>query len=232
MAPACVANTIDGNDGANKLDGAGGNDHLEGDFGNDTLIGGASNDDLEGGEDDDTFVADSTDTISEELSGGIDLLQVTALAAGKVYDLVSDYENVEHLTLLGKLAGAIGGNDAGNVLIGNDGANDIGGVHGDDLLNGGAGNDTLSGGLGDDLLNGGAGNDVFEFEVGDGGDTIAAGSINTGDVIKLLGTDLYDLNFDWFGDGNLYIAPAIDGNFDFDDTGLIGWRTSSAGPAR
>ena len=134
---------------------------------------------------------------------------------------MSDYENVEHLTLLGKLAGAIGGNDAGNVLIGNDGANDIGGVHGDDLLNGGAGNDTLSGGLGDDLLNGGAGNDVFEFEVGDGGDTIAAGSINTGDVIKLLGTDLYDLNFDWFGDGNLYIAPAIDGNFDFDDTGFI-----------
>jgi Ca2+-binding RTX toxin-like protein len=216
-----AANVIIGNAGANKLDGAAGDDSLVGGAGNDTMIGGANIDDLAGGNDDDTYEADSADDLSESLSGGIDSVKLTALAAGKTYDLDAKYENVEHFTLLGNLAGTILGNDAGNILIGNDAANKISGGHGDDLLSGGAGNDTMNGGLGEDLLNGGAGNDMIEFAVGDGGDTIAAGSLNTGDVIKLLGTDVYDFNYDWFNDGNLYIAQAIDENFSFDDTGFL-----------
>jgi trimeric autotransporter adhesin len=197
------ANAITGNDGNNKLGGAAGVDTLT------------------GGNGDDTYVADSSDTIVEAAGGGTDSVQLTNLTAGKTYDLNTDYKNVEHFTLLGKLVGHLTGNDSDNILAGNEVANVLNGGAGDDQLVGLGGNDTMSGGSGDDLLNGGKGNDIVQFAVGDGEDTIVAGSLNTGDVIQLLGTDLYDLNYDWFGDGNLYIAQAIDGDFDFNDTGFI-----------
>jgi Ca2+-binding RTX toxin-like protein len=216
-----AANALTGNTGANKLDGAAGNDVLAGAAGNDTLVGGAGKDDLAGGSGDDTYVADQSDTITETLGDGTDLVQMTATTAGLTFDLNTTYGNIEQFILLGKLAGHISGNDADNVLTGNDAANALTGGSGNDYLIGLAGNDTLSGGLGNDLLNAGAGNDIVLFNVGDGEDTVAGGTLNTGDVIKLLGTNLYDINFDWFGDGSLYIAPAIDGDYDFNDTGFV-----------
>ncbi|HJT11301.1 MAG TPA: calcium-binding protein [Dongiaceae bacterium] len=198
-----AANAITGNDGNNKLDGGAGVD---------TLAGGAG---------DDIYVADSNDVVIEDADSGSDSVLLTNLIANKTYGLATDLQNIEHVTLLGKLAGHLTGTDVGNNLTGNDTANKLNGGLGNDHLVGLAGNDTLNGGEGDDLLNGGVGNDVVEFAVGDGEDTIVAGSLNTGDVIKLLGTDLYDLNFDWFGDGHLYIAQAINGDYNFGDTGFI-----------
>jgi Ca2+-binding RTX toxin-like protein len=215
------ANVITGNDGNNKLDGGGGADELEGQGGNDTLVGGAGVDTLTGGDDDDTYIADNQDTINEDAGGGTDSVQLTILSPGATYDLSTDYQNVENFTLLGKLAGHLTGNESDNILTGHDLANTLKGGAGNDFLIGLGGNDTLIGGLGNDLINGGAGADIVQFAVGDGEDTIVAGSLNTGDVIKLLGTDLYDINFDWFGDGHLYIAQAIDGNYNFADTGFI-----------
>lgn len=61
------------------------------------------------------------------------------------------------------------GNDS---LFGGEGRDDLEGDAGNDLLDGGTGNDTLDGGRGDDRLTGGAGNDIFEFERGDGRDSI------------------------------------------------------------
>ena len=215
------ANVIIGNSGNNKLDGGAGSDALDGKGGNDTMTGGAGVDTMTGGDGDDLYVADNQDTIIEEAGGGTDSVLLTVLSPGATYDLGIDYKNIENFTLLGKLAAHITGNELNNILTGHDLANTLIGGAGNDHLIGLGGNDTMSGGLGDDLLNGGAGNDVVQFAVGDGEDTIAAGSLNTGDVIQLLGTDVYDLNFDWFGDGHLYIAQAIDGDYDFNDTGFI-----------
>ena len=49
---------------------------------------------------------------------------------------------------------------------------DLRGQGAEDHLYGGSGNDLLSGGRGDDYLEGGGGLDVYEFEAGDGNDTI------------------------------------------------------------
>ena len=39
-------------------------------------------------------------------------------------------------------------------------------------------------------------------------------------MIKLLGSDFYDINFEWW-DGSLYIAQAINDDYNLDDTGSI-----------
>jgi|GEM_PF-3486263 len=66
------------------------------------------------------------------------------------------------------------GNDTLNAGQGND---ELFGDTGHDTLNGGSGNDLLNGGQGNDLLNGGTGDDMYDFNLGDGHDTI---SDNTG----------------------------------------------------
>jgi Ca2+-binding RTX toxin-like protein len=57
----------------------------------------------------------------------------------------------------------------------------ISGGAGNDTLSGGAGDDRIAGGSGNDVLNGGAGSDTYEFNLGDGGDTLdeAADSVDT-----------------------------------------------------
>lgn len=98
---------------------------------------------------------------------------------------------------------------------------------GDDSLEGGAGDDLLIGGEGDDLLSGGAGNDRFEYEPGDGHDTITdfnagnTGTLNGGDstnndFIDLSGhyQSLSALRADFLDDGilNQSNATDLDGN--------------------
>ena len=57
-------------------------------------------------------------------------------------------------------------------LYGMDGNDALSGSDDDDVLNGDAGNDSLGGGAGADLLAGGAGLDRYQFNPGDGSDTI------------------------------------------------------------
>jgi Ca2+-binding RTX toxin-like protein len=142
---------LQGND---TLNGLGGNDTLDGGVGNDTLIGGGGND---------FYVVDSaTDVIGEGPGGGTD----TVLAFVN-YTLAN---NAEKLQLAGALVINGTGTGAGDVLIGNIGANRLTGLDGDDRLSGsfgddslegGDGNDTLIGGQGTDSLIGGAGDDVY-----------------------------------------------------------------------
>ena len=66
----------------------------------------------------------------------------------------------------------IDGTARADVLQGTAANDDIEGHGGNDRLFGGAGNDTLDGGRGNDILTGGAGADLFEFDRGDGRDTI------------------------------------------------------------
>lgn len=76
-----------------------------------------------------------------------------------------------------------------DILTGDGASNTLTGLAGNDTLNGGAGNDTMDGGTGADLLRGGADADTFEFNTGDGPDTIIDFEVGT-DTIDLSATGL------------------------------------------
>jgi trimeric autotransporter adhesin len=137
-------NTLTGNDFANVLDGGAGSD---------VLIGGDGND---------TYVVDSSnDVVIEEDGKGIDLVK-----SSSSFDLSTNAENVENLTLTGTGNIAAYGNSDANVLTGNLGNNL--------LHDGGGGEDTLAGGKGNDtyLVNNSA-DKIIEFK-GEGNDTVVS----------------------------------------------------------
>ncbi len=145
-----LANTLTGNAAANVLDGG---------LGIDLLQGGAG---------DDTYGVDNVgDRIVENLSAGTDTIRSSA------YGYILP-DNVENLTLTGRIARNGTGNLGNNTLMGNGVGNTLDGGAGNDLLDGGfgldtllggSGNDTLIGGAGKDVLTGGTGNDRFVFNV-------------------------------------------------------------------
>jgi len=65
------------------------------------------------------------------------------------------------------------GGDGDDVMRGGEGADVLNGEAGNDSLEGEAGNDVLAGGAGDDQLLGGEGNDTYQFNLGDGIDSIS-----------------------------------------------------------
>jgi Ca2+-binding RTX toxin-like protein len=129
-------NVLLGNSAGNKLSGLGGNDTLDGKGGTDTLIGGLG---------DDTYVIDAAGDVITELAGeGAD-----TVVSSLTYTLGAVLEN---LTLSGADDINGTGNDLGNVLIGNFGANRLEGGKGiDRLADGGGGHDTLVGGADGDI---------------------------------------------------------------------------------
>jgi Ca2+-binding RTX toxin-like protein/alpha-tubulin suppressor-like RCC1 family protein len=139
--------TFDAGAGDDSIRGSVWAETLLGNLGNDVLYGESGNDTLEGGDGNDT------------LHGGAD-----------------------HDTLRGQAGNDILNGDAGNdSLFGGDGTDTLSGGNGNDVLEGGAdadvlnggdGDDTLRGGTGDDELNGGIGSDTYEWNLGDGFDTI------------------------------------------------------------
>ena len=132
---------ITGGSGNDNLVGGNLEDTLKGGAGDDTLNGGTGIDILEGGIGDDTYIINELgDTINENVSAGIDLIQASISYS------VETLANVEDITLTGTNNLNAIGNSLNNTLIGNSGNN---------TLTGNAGNDTLEGGTGNDSLNGG-----------------------------------------------------------------------------
>ena len=120
-----------GNAANNVITGNTANNILDGGAGTDTLIGGTGND---------IYIVDSTtDTITENASGGTDTIQ------SSVTYTIAALANVEYLTLTGTTAINGTGNAANNVITGN------------------TANNTLTGGLGKDTLTGGLGVDRFDY---------------------------------------------------------------------
>ena len=189
------ANMLIGNTGANKLDGG---------TLTDTMIGGAGKD---------TYtVDDSGDSIVEYANEGTD--QVNSSAAKFI---LSDF--VENLTQTGT-AGIDGiGNELGNKIAGNIGADTLDGRKGNDTLTGNDGDDTLDGGQGADSLIGGKGGD--HYIVDDPGDKISESGPSTdvdtvfASLTYVLGTTLENLVIDGTdaldGTGNA-LANTITGN--------------------
>lgn len=143
-------NSLTGNGGANVLDGGAGAD---------LMTGGAGND---------TYVVDNAGDYADEYGGsGVDEMRSSVTCRLCPF--------VENLTLTGADAINGSGNNLGNYLLGNDGAN---------FLDGGvvdSGSDTLDGGLGADTLEGRGYNDVYLIDnagdvvieaVGAGSDTV------------------------------------------------------------
>ena len=121
------SNTITGNSGNNILDG-----------------GGISYDTLKGGLGNDTYIVNDGGfgygSIYENSNEGTDTVQYSSTNTYGGYTL-SDYSNLENLTLTGTSDFYGTGNSFNNVITGNSGKN---------TLDGQAGIDTLLGGLGDD----------------------------------------------------------------------------------
>jgi Ca2+-binding RTX toxin-like protein len=184
---------LGGNDKDDQLFGEDGNDHLNGGEGDNVLAGGIGNDSY-------FLMAGSTNTLTENLNEGIDVVR-------SQYDYTLG-DNLEKLVLDG--AALVGtGNGLDNTLNGNAGNNTLSGLDGVDQLNGAAGNDELFGGAGDDRLSGGDGDDtlvggigrdsltggdgadVFSFAMGDSGTVAGHDADSVRDFTQ--GTDLISL---------------------------------------
>ncbi|MDF8335002.1 cadherin domain-containing protein [Novosphingobium cyanobacteriorum] len=132
------ANTFDGSLAGVKLNlvGAAGNDILKGGSASDILNGGTGNDAMTGGAGDDFYYVDSTsDSVTEDLNGGIDTVS-TMLTS---YTLGS---NVDNLVFGGTKAFKGTGNALANTLTGGAGADRLDGLAGADTMAGLGGNDT------------------------------------------------------------------------------------------
>ena len=159
-----AANTLAGGDGDDELFGFGGADSLLGGNGNDAFFGGAgAADTLQGGLGVDTYFVDDAADIIVELAGeGRDVAAAAfdyALGAGVSVELMTTG------WIGGTATIALTGNEIGNEIWGNDGANALlgGGGNAFDALIAFGGNDRLDGGGGFDLLVGGTGQDSFVF---------------------------------------------------------------------
>jgi Ca2+-binding RTX toxin-like protein len=147
-----------GGDGDDQLISGAGDDYLDGGRGNDLLDGGAGDDLLIGGDGKDIYIVDGfSDVVREAAGGGVD----TVLATNS-FSLRSreDIEILRTADATGASTMDLFGNDVGQRVTGNAGANVMNGFGGTDRLNGLAGNDRLIGGADDDYLDGGAGDDV------------------------------------------------------------------------
>ncbi len=129
-----LSNAMFGNSGANTLTGNGGNDAIDGQAGADTMIGGTGNDVY--------YVDNAGDTVTEAANEGNDTVYSSIS-----YTLGS---NVENVGLLGSASLDATGNDFGNAMFGNSGANTLTGGIGNDAMDGRAGADTMIGGTGSD----------------------------------------------------------------------------------
>lgn len=169
-----AADTPDAYQGADFIDGGAGDDALWGDGGDDQLDGGADEDVLHGGDGNDIEDGgDGNDLVfgeagDDQLDGGDG---DDRLAGGDGNDFEAGGAGND------SIAGGIGadqldGGDGADELDGGDGNDTEAGGGGNDLLLGGAGNDILEGDGGADVLEGGDGKDAYEFNFGDGADTI------------------------------------------------------------
>ena len=113
---------------------------------------------------------------------GIDTIDVSGWTSASIVNLAAgSYSSVNGMTknlaiaydvdIENATTGAgndtITGNDLGNILTSNGGADTLYGARGNDVLHGGAGNDRLEGGDGNDILDGGAGVDILIGGAGD-----------------------------------------------------------------
>jgi len=189
-----IGGWIERHDGSARdfVDAGDGSDLVYGGYGSDVILGGNGSDRLEGSGGDDVIDGGT----------GNDLISGDAPAAGWVSAVPASQHGNDllfgaagnDLLLGGGGSDMLDGGDGDDVLYGDMAAMVLAMpvgtplleqtpvlVHGADILHGGAGNDRIDGeggddlligGTGDDVLTGGTGFDVYEFDRGDGADSI------------------------------------------------------------
>jgi Ca2+-binding RTX toxin-like protein len=188
--------TLNGGDGHDQLFGRGGSDSLIGGAHNDVLTGGAGNDQVFGNTGSDRLIwnpGDATDL--NEGGDGIDTIEVNGGNGAEVFTTTANGTRVrlDRLdpapfsldigTSENLVVNANGGHDSfsatGNLaplikitVDGGTGNDTLLGSNGIDILLGGDGDDFVDGQQGNDVAFLGAGNDVFQWDPGDGSDTI------------------------------------------------------------
>ncbi len=196
LPASIIGLTLNGGAGDDTLLGSGGTDVLNGDDDNDTLIGGDGDDTAQMGLGNDRFVwnpgddtdflegGDGSDTVEVNGGNGDEAFTTTANGTRVRFDRISpapfflDIGTCEKLVL-----NANGGNDTlsctGNLapliqITADGGAGDdtLLGSNGIDLLLGGDNNDFIDGQQGNDVAFLGAGDDTFQWDPGDGSDTV------------------------------------------------------------
>ncbi len=180
VAGTSGSDSIQARGGSDIVYGGGGNDALYGEAGDDILLGGSENDYLAGGTEDDRLEGEAgSDTLYGE--AGNDMLlggsEDDYLFGGIGNDRLDGGDGNDTLNGDGSDDELYG--DAGNDTLngGTGGSNRLYGGAGDDVLtldlNGSStGLNILAGGTGNDTLYGGGGADRYEFNLGDGQDTL------------------------------------------------------------
>lgn len=189
--------TLLGEVGNDVLLGRGGFDSLFGGLDNDTLTGGDADDQVFGEDGDDRFIWNpGDDTDLNEGGIGIDTIEINGGNGAETFTATANGTRVRFDRLdpapfaidIGTSENLVlnmnGGNDSfsatGNLAAiiqqitvdGGTGNDTILGSNGADLLLGGDGDDFVDGQQGNDVALLGAGNDVFQWDPGDGSDTI------------------------------------------------------------
>ena len=196
LAAGAISLTLNGGAGDDVLTGSQGNDVLRGDDGNDTLTGGPGDDQVFGDAGNDRLIwnpgdgtdlfegGDGSDTAEVNGGNGAEVFTVTANGTRVRFDRLDpapfslDIGTTENLVL-----NMNGGDDTfsatGNLAAlislrvdGGAGNDTILGGNGVDILLGGDGNDFVDGNQGNDVALLGAGDDVFQWDPGDGSDTV------------------------------------------------------------
>jgi len=211
--------TLNGNAGDDTLDGGTGNNRFNGSLGSDISIGTSS-----GVINHNTYVyntGDGNDIIYEN-AAGIATIELGA-DVGR-YD-VSFVDNGTHLDINFSDGGSINVDNqysstgykvdslkfadqtaidltSNSILQGNL----LTGTAGNDFLYGDSRVDTFNGGLGNDELNGGQGNDIYEYNLGDGNDTIVDYANQTNAIKFGAGIAFSDLTFSKSGSSDLLIS--------------------------
>jgi Ca2+-binding RTX toxin-like protein len=193
-----LAQTIIGNAGANVLTGGGGADYLLGLGGDDVLVGNAdANSTLQGGTGDDWYHVNRTgDSVLEAAGEGSDRVYASVsftLSGGQEVEVLAaaDGAATTALVLTGNNLGQfISGNAGANTLIGGGGSDYLLGLGGDDILVGNAdAASTLQGGTGDDWYYVyRTGDSIIEF-AGEGSDRILSAvnyTLSAGQEIETL----------------------------------------------
>lgn len=159
---------VDGGEDILEVTGAsgGGADFLNGNLGDDTIIGGPGDNTIFG-EDGNDFIVDGGGLeFPSVIGGGHDTIDAGAgndtviASGGSDVILFGDGNDI------GGILGAGSATDSG-LIDGGAGDDEIDGGAGRDQLFGGTGNDTLDGWGGADTLSGGSGADVFQFFLGE-----------------------------------------------------------------
>ncbi|MFD1216105.1 calcium-binding protein [Microbulbifer celer] len=222
--------TVDGGDGLDTLHGGSGDDTLSGGGGDDLLRGGAGKDTLNGDAGNDKLYGDGGEDLLSGGDGSDELYGNGQLLGGAGDDVLwgagtlHGGDDNDQLYGSGLLSGGAGDDllEGIGTLDGGDGNDELRGL-GSDILIGGAGDDTLiadtgtwsgsastlAGGTGDDTLYGSFGDDIYQFNLGDGRDTLierrdgeAYGNVDPSmDTLQFgPGIDVGDLQFIRTGD--------------------------------